>query len=512
MKSAGKKIVSLCCVITLLPGMVGGCRKRPADTTPDPVAVAEKQIRNTLDDFFAYVKMTRVDKISSFCADSGAASSYIQSVSDAVGSAALEAACGRIKAEITELFAQENEGTVKVKFSCCDEATVIMQALEQEGFSDSRALKSAIESAPSSEKELSLRLVKGDSWKFDADSSNRILSEMLGFLLTSGLIAPPQETSHGTPKLNISVFDSYWVDTSGNETGGYHCSGEKICLYVYTWNTYSNVDIRYEYVDASGDVLYTNDYSMKNSTDWIACSWRPSSAIPEGELFCRLYEPSGELFHTASIGIFPDGAMLPFPITWMDNGFWADENGVRVDFYPADAALIEYHTQALKFYKDLSLTYRFLDEEGKILYEGKMYVDESTDIFVFSWDRDGEAPIAVPGAEPAEETSASDGTGIGGDTSAITSAPSESAVPSESASGAGSTVATSADPLAPGETAPSVSETEHVTMMVTLEVTTSEGQPFLETQIEVRAVPAPEDVADADVVEGSIDASTQTNS
>ena len=49
-------------------------------------------------------------------------------------------------------------------------------------------------------------------------------------------------------------------------------------------------------------------------------------------------------------------------------------------------------------------------------------------------------------------------------------------------------------------------------MMVTLEVTTSEGQPFLETQIEVRAVPAPEDVAEAVVVEGSIDTSVQTNS
>ncbi|MBO4474532.1 MAG: hypothetical protein J5750_06430 [Clostridiales bacterium] len=479
MSRACSKIISICCVIVILSGVSGGCRRRPAETTPDASSVAAQKIRNTIDDLFAYFKMARADKAGAVCEEPDAVSSYLEGLSEEVGEPTLEVVCKRIGVEILDVTASAETGRADVKISCADGAAVIAEASEKSGFADARELRAAIENAPSIEREMSLSFIYNDSWKLDKASADLLLDEFFGFLQYEGLIAPPQETSHEPKRLDISVYDSYWVNTSGREVGGYHSSTEKVCLYVYTWNTYSNVDIAYEFTDESGQVLYTNSFSMKNNTDWIACSWKPSSSIPEGELLCNLYEPTGELFHTSAVRIYPDGAILPFPVTWMDTSFWADEAGEKVDFYPADTPVLEYHAQSLRFYKDMDLFYKFLDEDGNILYEGKIYVGDSTDDFVFAWNREGLEPLPVkgvevlpsddPGTTSAAETTAASGSSTSG---------SEASTVLEPGEGTSATEPLATEPIEP--------------TFVFLEVTTTSGQPFLDVQIEIRAVPEEE--------------------
>ncbi|MBO4688644.1 MAG: hypothetical protein J5636_09050 [Clostridiales bacterium] len=487
MSRADSKIISICCVIVILSGVSGGCRRRPAETTPDASSVAVQKIRNTVDDLFAYFKMARADKVGAVCEGSDAVAEYFESLSEEIGATTLETVCKRTGVEILDVTADAETGRADVRVTCADGAAVIAEASEKSGFADARELRAAIESAPSVEREMSLSFLYSDSWKLDKASTEMLLHEVFGFLKYDGLIAPTQETSHEPKRLDISVFDSYWVNTSGSEVGGYHSTTEKVCLYVYTWNTYSNVDIGYEFTDASGQVLYTNSFSMKNNTDWIACSWKPSSSIPVGEIYCNLYEPTGELFHTSTVRIFPDDAILPFPVTWLDTSFWADATGAKVDFYPADTPVLEYHAQSLRFYKDMDLFYRFVDEEGNLLYEGKIYVGDSTDAFVFTWNREGLDPLPVKGVE-ADPSDISDAPDAGAEKQESSAASTTDAV--------STTENSSSTDLEPRENTDTTETLEpQEPTFVFLEVTTTSGQPFLDVQIEIREASG-EDVPD----------------
>jgi hypothetical protein len=186
---------------------------------------------------------------------------------------------------------------------------------------------------------------------------------------------------------------------------------------------------------------------MKNNTDWIACAWNPNKMIPEGNLYCRLYDPNGDEFLTTMTHIYPNGEILPFAITFTDDGYWADGSGLPVDIYPAETQIMEYHTKSLKFYKDLDLVYKFVDDEGNVLYENTMQVKDLTDTFVFTWNREGLEPLLQEPSE-TEETGTS--------SASETSDPTETTLPPEP-------------------------------KFITLEVTTSGGQMFLITQIEIQS-------------------------
>lgn len=446
MRRAGAKIISVCCAILLLPGLTCACRKKKAKTTDD-AAVAEKQIRNTVDDYFAYIKIAKTDKINSLCEDESYSDDRIRSITSKVGAKVFEAACRRVSAQILSITPAEDEGIVKVKLTYCDPDYVTEKA-GPDGYKDSTRLAEHIDSAPSASKELSLVLrCKEGPWKIVAKSVGDIFTTAFGFLEKDGLIASPKETITSAPDMSMSVFDAYWVDPKGEETSGYHCSEAAVCLYVYTWNTYSNAEITYEYYDTAWNLVYTNTFLMKNNTDWIACAWNPNKMIPEGNLYCRLYDPNGDEFLTTMTHIYPNGEILPFAITFTDDGYWADGSGLPVDIYPAETQIMEYHTKSLKFYKDLDLVYKFVDDEGNVLYENTMQVKDLTDTFVFTWNREGLEPLLQEPSE-TEETGTS--------SASETSDPTETTLPPEP-------------------------------KFITLEVTTSGGQMFLITQIEIQS-------------------------
>lgn len=385
MKRSGTKIAGLGCVIVLLAGLACACGPRESPPTTNENQANEKLINNMIDDFFAYVKIADTKRMPTYFEDSEAAENAIHSAVDNGGEKAFEEWCNKItaKAEVTGIGAKEAD--VELTVTLRDDAAIMENAAEDGAFADEGNLSDAIHSAPFATKKITVKVVKDETWIFDQVSSEDLLDVLFGFLQTDGLIAPPEESTTGKNELPISVYDAYWVDTKGQETGGYHCSDGKICLYVYTWNTYSNKEISYEYTDAAGNLLYSNTFLMKNNTDWIACSWSPSAALPAGEVFCHVYDTNGDLVYISNIGIYADEALIPYPITWLSTSSWIGADGLPVTEYLADTASISYEGKALKFYKDLELSYQFTDAEGTVLFEGTMSVTDSTDTFRFSY-------------------------------------------------------------------------------------------------------------------------------
>ena len=385
MKRSGTKIAGLGCVIVLLAGLACACGPRESPPTTNENQANEKLINNMIDDFFAYVKIADTKRMPAYFEDSAEAENSISRAYENVGDKAFGEWCGKISAESKVTGIGAKEADVELTITLRDAAAIMENAAEDGAFADEGNLSDAIHSAPFATKKITVKVVKDETWIFDQVSSEDLLDVLFGFLQTDGLIAPPEESTTGKNELPISVYDAYWVDTKGQETGGYHCSGGKICLYVYTWNTYSNKEISYEYTDAAGNLLYSNTFLMKNNTDWIACSWSPSAALPAGEVFCHVYDTNGDLVYISNIGIYADDALIPYPITWLSTSSWIGADGLPVTEYLADTASIDYEGKALKFYKDLELSYQFTDAEGTVLFEGTMSVTESTDTFRFSY-------------------------------------------------------------------------------------------------------------------------------
>ena len=385
MKHSGTKIAGLGCVIVLLAGLACACGPRESPPTTNENQANEKLINNMIDDFFAYVKIADTKRMPAYFEDSAEAENSINRACENVGDKAFGEWCGKISAESKVTGIGAKEADVELTVTLRDDAAIMENAEEDGAFADEGNLSDAIHSAPFATKKITVKVVKDETWIFDKVSSEDLLDVLFGFLQTDGLIAPPEESTAGKNELPISVYDAYWVDTKGQETGGYHCSDGKICLYVYTWNTYSNKEISYEYTDAAGNLLYSNTFLMKNNTDWIACSWSPSAALPAGEVFCHVYDTNGDLVYISNIGIYADDALIPYPITWLSTSSWIGADGLPVTEYLADTASIDYEGKALKFYKDLELSYQFTDAEGTVLFEGTMSVTESTDTFRFSY-------------------------------------------------------------------------------------------------------------------------------
>ncbi len=389
MKCSWKKIASLGCVIVLLTGIASACGSGKSPATENEDQANEKSINNMIDDFFAYVKIADTKRMPTYFEDSAGAENAIRRAYENVGEKAFEEWCSKIQAESRITAIGAKEARVDLTVTCRDDDSVMENAAENGAFADAGKLSDAIHSAPFTTKQVTVKLVKNETWIFAQAGSEELLNVLFGFLQTDGLVAPPEESSSGKNELPISVYDAYWVDTKGRETGGYHCSDEKICLYVYTWNTYSNKEISYEYTDPAGNLLYSNTFLMKNNTDWIACSFSPSAALPSGEIFCHVFDTNGDLVHIASIGIYANDELIPYPITWLDASGWIGSDGLPVTEYLADTDMITYEGKALKFYRDMELSYRFLDaeteEQEQVLFEGTMSITESTDTFRFSY-------------------------------------------------------------------------------------------------------------------------------
>ena len=391
-----KAISAVCLSLSVILALSGtACKKRVSDNgDAQAEARAEKQVRNSIDDLFAYIKMSRFDKIGALCSGSASDVDRILEIKEGPEGEALEAAGSRVKGEITSvtisldpLFARAEVKITQVDFH----EVAILAYTGHNGFSDAKELKSAVESAESEEITVTLSLVYQEKWVLTESSMHTLMETLYGSFLEEKLLAEPTESSTEAPQITISVFDSYWVDRKGNETKGYHCSDTKICLYCYTWNTYNNLEVRYQYEDISGQILYENTYTVRNNSDWICCSWPVSSPLPEGPIRINLYGPSDVLFHTAETTIYPDDQMIPFPMDIYTCG-WLDAEQMEVGYYYADTEYICYMITTLKYYEGLKLKYQFLDEEGEVLFEGTITANDMTDTFYFVWDEDIEIP------------------------------------------------------------------------------------------------------------------------
>ena len=132
MTHSAKRILSIGCVILLLSGTVSSCKKRNTGNSRDASAVAEQQIRNTLDDFFAYIKVAKTDKISARSDDPAPLEEYLREVTETSGTKPFETSCRRVDAEVVSVTSSGEEGSAEVKVSYADPQTIKEKAAGNE--------------------------------------------------------------------------------------------------------------------------------------------------------------------------------------------------------------------------------------------------------------------------------------------------------------------------------------------------------------------------------------------
>ncbi|MBP5491341.1 MAG: hypothetical protein J6Y08_00675 [Clostridiales bacterium] len=388
MRQEGKRILASVCVAVMLFCLpLCGCKKKIfIDTAEQSRVESQKKITNLLDDFFAYVKMGRIDKIGALVDEPGPAIEKLQALMDSSRKDACSAVCSLVSAQIQDVYVDGNEGYATILLSYPD----LERAHPEEGdtpFSSEKELKDAILRSQSLSVSMRLKLVEKEKWLLSSDALETIYSTVFAYLETEDLVVTEPSDTKPPYDPDISVFDSYYVDPKGDVIGGYTKDTSKICLYIFTWNTYSNLSVTYQFEDETGTLLYENSYVVQNNSDWIPCSWRPSAPLTTGRIFCNVYSPSGKLFLTKEIGIYEDEVSIPFPVE-MDSCSWCAEDGTDVLSYMDDAQYVEFVFNAMKFYDDLILNFRIEDEEGGVLFEGVFDEGGATNTFRFIWDKD----------------------------------------------------------------------------------------------------------------------------
>ncbi len=172
MTHSAKRILSIGCVILLLSGTVSSCKKRNTGNSRDASAVAEQQIRNTLDDFFAYIKVAKTDKISARSDDPAPLEEYLREVTETSGTKPFETSCRRVDAEVVSVTSSGEEGSAEVKVSYADPQTIKEKAALAGGFADIGKLSESISTAPVVTKEFKLDMHHVDgSWKITSRST-----------------------------------------------------------------------------------------------------------------------------------------------------------------------------------------------------------------------------------------------------------------------------------------------------------------------------------------------------
>lgn len=402
----GQRVLcAVCCVALILPGLLGGCRRKTASETKDPAVVAEKQIRERLNDLFAYIKTSTYSQIPPFSRDSEETEDLLQSLRQDDRKTAFDTAGGHTTMRILDLRADTPKATIRMEITCYDGEEILKKARETGGFSEEKALVDAIRNAPLTTKEITISMsMWEDVWTIASDDMEELLRSIYGFLDSDELLADEKETEPTDPVQKIFVGDSYFIDENKEETIAFHSSEKTICFYAYTTTATKDETIRYRYEDPAGNVLYENAFLMVSGTQWIACSWRPQGPIAVGEVRIHVLEESGIEICSASAMIVPDQAPLPYP-AFVKEGFWSNARGEKVEAYCAEDRTISYTLTTSKPHQDLTLKYRFLNEQGQILKEDVLVLDAPTDTFVFTWALDEMPDVgSEENGEPTEQT------------------------------------------------------------------------------------------------------------
>ena len=305
----GKTIVRSVAVMLLFSILLGGCKTRTKNTKRE--RSDSERVEAMLDDFCAYLKIGRLDRVSNLVAgnSNGLAKTLEFSKSEAAGvfDAALQRIDYKIKDVNADASAKKGTGTLDITYF--DTSMVRKKSDTGNAAAD---YKSSIEEADSASLTIDVNVVyENDSeWKVDEASADAVFNGLFSFIDELGLGTQATEPTSSVALPPYRVFSTVWYDSSFAEVSIVHESDTHLYYFVTTWDYYNNATMTYQFTDEKGNVLAEGEEKMGINDDLIECELNLDKKLPLGNLWCHVYGPDGKLFTEGYLKIVSDGTEL----------------------------------------------------------------------------------------------------------------------------------------------------------------------------------------------------------
>ena len=304
-----KTIVRSVAVMLLFSVLLGGCKTRTKSTKRERSEAERAEAM--LDDFCAYLKIGRLDRVSNLVAGNSQGLADIMEYSRSEASVVFDAALQRIDYKIKDVDADaaSKKGTGTLDITYFDTSSV---GRKSENGNASNDYKSSIEQADSVSLPIDVNVVyENDSeWKLEEASADTVFDKLFSFIDELGLGTQATEPTTSVDLPPYRVFNTAWYDSSFAEVAIVHESDKHLFYFVTTWDYYNNTTMTYKFTDENGNVLAEGEEKMGINDDLIECELDIQEKIPIGTLWCHVYGPDGKLFTEGHLKIVSDDTEL----------------------------------------------------------------------------------------------------------------------------------------------------------------------------------------------------------
>ncbi len=368
-----KRITAGLLVVLLLLTCVCGCRKNEKKGGKREKSPVE-QTEALLDDFCAYLKSSKYDKMAVLVDGSCNEIDKIRTFSRSEVSGILDACLKKFSYSVDDVK-EDGTGTVSALSVSYIDTDALLGAIPQDAtVSDVIGL---IQNAEKKKCEYSFHAgLKETQWKIAAADASAFLEGLFGFIEKLDFSTTETVASVSKSFVPFSVYETYWYDGKYNLIPGLHETVDEVRYYVTTWDYYNDINIRYEFIDDKGNILEDGTCTMDGNSDIIDVALNPSGKLPVGLLTCKMYDPNNKCFIEGTIEVFPDGTRIPIAFEFTEIAM-IDEAGAKVQEYPYGTEYIAAKLSSEVKYKDIRLDYKvFTDkdykEQGPAACEGSL--------------------------------------------------------------------------------------------------------------------------------------------
>ena len=361
---------ALMAAVMMMSMLLGGCgssKKKKA------VKGAAKNAEAMLDDFCAYIKSGKYDKIDKMVDGKSDELETLKGYRDSEIKDLLEASRKRISFSVENVTADEKkeEGEATIVFTYFDVDDVTKTVDEDSSIRDA---KKAIEDAKEIELEYDVELTLEKDWMITSSSVDTIVEDMFSFL--EDLHFETQPTKATTRKTPLTEFSTAWYDDKFNEVQGYHQSTDFIRLIVTFWENCYDETITYEFYDGS-TLLYSGSVVATNGVDYVYCDFEPNGNLPVDWISCDVYDSNHTLITVACVRIYGDDEVIPMPIYALGCDM-IDKDGNVVPGYHEGDETISARVTLSESQDDAYLNYEYHRRDSTTYSDELMYQGSAT--------------------------------------------------------------------------------------------------------------------------------------
>ena len=344
----------------------------------------DKKAEAMLDDFCAYLKNGKYEKMDKLIDGKSDGLTAMKGYEDSEAKDVYEAARKRLSYSIENVSTDEKDES--------GEATIVLSYFDVkdlkkkiDGDATVRDIAKAVDKAKDLDLEFEVDLVLDDDWMIDAGSVDQIAEELYSFLEDLDLKVTPTET---TVKVKtLTEFSSDWYDGNYNRVEGYHQSTTFVQYSVMLWECCYGETVTFEYMNGSGDVMFSGTYYLDNGDDIIYCNWYPTNPLPKEYITCYVYDAAGNIISVGCIQIYADGEEIPVSDVYLYSVKMVDENSKAVPGYHVGDTFIAAAVEMGNYGQQVTLLYTFGYDDGhsvQILESSSVVTDGSSGLIIWN--------------------------------------------------------------------------------------------------------------------------------